>query len=34
MIRKKRLPDGIEARIEGLGRALESCPGVVFASVR
>jgi predicted nucleotidyltransferase len=31
MIRDRRLPDGIEARIESLGRALERCPHVVFA---
>lgn len=31
MIRDRRLPHGIEARIETLGAALEGCPHVVFA---
>ena len=31
MIRSRRLPGAVGARIETLGRALERCPGVEFA---
>ena len=31
MIRQKRLPAGIATRLSDRGRALESCPAVVFA---